>query len=330
MPITNFAVVKKYSMTLIHSSDIEQANCELSTILDMLRWTVSQFNQADLFFGHGTDNSWDEAVCLVMHVLHLEQDMIQRTDEHVLNAKLLTAEKVAIAELVARRVNQRLPLAYLTNQAWFCGLPFFVDERVLVPRSPFAEYIEKRFAPWITSEPEHILDLCTGSACIAIALAYEFPDALVDAVDISDDALAVAEINIQEHDLIGRVFPIKSDLMQALTGQSYDLIVSNPPYVDAEDMDDLPEEFHREPELGLAAGEDGLSLVDNILRQAVDHLKPRGWLFVEVGNSQVHMMEKYPDLAVEWLDFERGGHGVFAISAEALSAFWRKKTNRNN
>ena len=304
------------------NTGVQQAVSQLETILDMVRWSVSRFNEAGLHYGHGTDNAWDEAVSLVLQLLYLPQNMPQQTSEQLFHARLTEDEKLLIAELVMRRVEERIPVAYLTNQAWFCGLPFYVDERVLVPRSPFAELINNHFQPWLTSEPEHILDLCTGSACIAIALAYQFEEAQVDAVDISDDALEVAELNITEHDLSHRVYPIKSDLMSALKGQTYDLIVSNPPYVDAEDMADLPEEFHHEPELGLAAGIDGLDLVDTILRDAPKHLNDGGWLFVEVGNSEVHMEQKYPGLELQWLAFEFGGHGVFAIEKAALENYF--------
>lgn len=311
-------------MTQIDDIQAAIAQSELHSVLDFIRWATSRFNQAELYYGHGTDNPWDEAISLVLQALHLPQDMIQVSNETVLNAGLTQLEKQDIIALVSRRVNERIPLPYLTNQAWFCGLPFFVDERVLVPRSPFAELIKSRFKDWLVNKPENILDLCTGSGCIAIALANEFESANVDAVDISDDALAVAEINIEGHHLAHRVFPIKSDLMQALEGQMYDLIVSNPPYVDAEDMADLPDEFHHEPELGLAAGDDGLILVDIILRQAAAHLTKQGWLFVEVGNSFVHVEEKYAGLDLQWLEFEHGGQGVFAVNNAALEAYWAK------
>lgn len=306
------------------SDDPQHAIDELHTLLDWVRWAVSQFNQAGLYYGHGTDNSWDEAVTLVLHALHLPHTMPQQTSDQLFNARLTKAERQEVLALISRRVNERVPLAYLTNEAWFCDLPFYVDERVLVPRSPYAELIKKRFAPWLEHEPVHIMDLCTGSGCIAIALAYAFEHAQVDAVDISEDALAVAEINVEEHQLNGRVFPIQSDLMSALKGQTYDLIVSNPPYVDAEDMSDLPDEFHHEPELGLAAGDDGLDLVDTILREAPAHLTDNGWLFVEVGNSEVHMTSRYPELKLEWLEFAQGGHGVFAISRQSLVEYWQQ------
>ncbi len=305
--------------------DLQEVTSELQSILDMVRWSVSRFNEAGLFYGHGTDNAWDEAVSLVLQLLHLPQDMVQQTGEQIFHSRLTQSEKSLIVKMIERRVNERIPAAYLTNQAWFCGLPFYVDERVLVPRSPYAELITKHFTDWLSDEPKNILDLCTGGGCIAIALAYAFEQALVDAVDISPDALEVAEINIAEHDLSERVFPIQSDLMSALRGQQYDLIVSNPPYVDQEDMDDLPDEFRHEPELGLAAGLDGLDLVDSILQQAPQHLSDNGWLFVEVGNSQVHMNERYPGLPLTWVDFEQGGHGVFVINKAALLEYWQSQ-----
>lgn len=304
--------------------DDQQIAEDLHTILDMVRWSVSCFNQAGLFYGHGTDNPWDEAVSLVLQLLHLHQELTLQTGDQLFHSRLTKAEKLKIIAIVKRRAQERIPVPYLTNQAWFCDLPFFVDERVLIPRSPIAELIQNNFEEWMgDSEPQHILDLCTGGGCIAIALAYAFVEAQVDAVDISQDALDVAELNITEHGLNHRVYPIKSDLMAALQGQQYDLIVSNPPYVDAEDMDDLPEEFHHEPELALAAGTDGLDLVDSILRQAPIHLTDNGWLFVEVGNSEVHMYTRYPELPIQWIEFANGGHGVFAISKNDLVEYWR-------
>lgn len=308
--------------TVEQQIDFNEASAELHTILDVIRWSVSRFNESGLYFGHGTDNAWDEALSLVLQVLHLPF----QGHEQLYPAKLTTSEKELIFAYVEQRIEKKIPVAYLTNVAWFCNLPFFVDERVLVPRSPFAELIQKEFSPYINSQPESILDLCTGSACIAIALAYQFPNSVVDAVDISDDALAVADINIQEHGLTERVLPIKSDLMSALEGHKYDLIVSNPPYVDAEDMADLPQEFHYEPEIGLAAGNDGLDLVDVILKEAPDHLNDGGWLFVEVGNSLVHVADKYPGLDLNWVEFELGGDGVFAIQKEALQQYFEQES----
>lgn len=297
-----------------------QAVRDLHSLLDLMRWCATQFNQTGLYYGHGTDNPWDEAVSLVLQSVHLPHD----SPQELFAARLTEAEKAQIVALAQRRVNERIPLAYLTHQAWFAGLPFYVDERVLVPRSPFSELIQGHFAPYLDFEPDTILDMCTGSACIAIAAANAYSDAEVDAVDISADALAVAEINIQDHALSDRVFPIQSDLFENLSGQCYDLIIANPPYVDAEDMADLPEEFHHEPELGLAAGEDGLDLVHSLLKQGPDYMSDRGWLFVEVGNSMVHVQQQYPDLPLVWIDFEQGGHGIFAISNKDLK-IWLSK-----
>ncbi|WP_100656273.1 50S ribosomal protein L3 N(5)-glutamine methyltransferase [Alteromonas flava] len=296
---------------------LDQAINDLASILDFVRWSVSRFNDADLFFGHGTDNAWDEAVTLVMSALHLPQNLSDVTGEALFHAKLTHSERQKIAELVLKRVQTRLPLPYLTNQAWFCGFPFYVDERVLIPRSPFAELIQQAFAGYV-NEPRTILDLCAGGGCIAIALAHAFPDADVDALDISTDAIDVANINIQEHGLESRVVAMQSDVFSALTQQRYDLIVSNPPYVDAEDMADLPAEFQHEPELALAAGEDGLDLVETIINQAANYLTDSGWLFVEVGNSMVHFADRFPGLTVEWVELEQGGDGIFAVSKAAL------------
>ncbi|WP_026971391.1 50S ribosomal protein L3 N(5)-glutamine methyltransferase [Aliagarivorans marinus] len=293
---------------------IEEAVEELHTIQDMLRWAVSRFNDAGIFYGHGTDNAWDEAVQLILPSLHLPLDI----DPGVRHSRLTKQERQHLVELIVRRVHERTPVPYLTNQSWFAGLQFYVDERVLVPRSPCAELIEQRFEPWVVNEPTRVLDLCTGSGCIAIACAYAFPEAEVDAVDISEDALAVAEINIQDHGLEQQVIPLQSDGFKQLTGQRYDLIVSNPPYVDAEDMASLPSEFHHEPELGLASGNDGLELTKHILAHAADHLNPGGLLFVEVGNSQIHLSEQFPEVPFTWIEFAHGGHGVFAISREQL------------
>ncbi|GAA4872363.1 50S ribosomal protein L3 N(5)-glutamine methyltransferase [Ferrimonas pelagia] len=296
---------------------IDEAVNELHTIDDMLRWCVSRFNAAGIYYGHGTDNPWDEAVALVMHTVHLPLEL----GPQVRSARLTSTEKHRIVELAIRRVRERVPVPYLTNSAWFAGFEFYVDERVLVPRSPFAELIENEFTPWLYNKPvHHVLDLCTGSACIAIACAHTFPDAQVDAVDISPDALEVAQMNIENHGLLDRVYPIESDGFSVLKGQKYDLIVSNPPYVDADDMADLPDEFHHEPELGLASGHDGLELTRSILAQAADQLTEGGLLFVEVGNSMVALSEQFPELPFTWLEFERGGHGVFMLTREQLVA----------
>lgn len=295
---------------------VDEAVNELQTIQDMVRWTVSRFNAAQIYYGHGTDNSWDEAMNLILPSVYLPLEI----PAEIYSTKLVASERHRIVERVLRRINDRIPVAYLTNKAWFCGLEFYVDERVLIPRSPIAELINKRFEPLIADEPEHILDLCTGSGCIAVACAYAFPDAEVDAVDISVDALAVAERNIEAHELTHRVMPIRSDLFRDIPEIKYELIVTNPPYVDAEDMSDLPEEFRREPELGLAAGSDGLKLVRRILADAPDYLTDNGLLICEVGNSMVHLIEAYPDIPFTWLEFEHGGDGVFMLTREQLIA----------
>jgi len=292
----------------------DEAVNELVTIQDMVRWAVTEFNRAGLFYGHGTDNAWDEAVQLILPSLNLNL----QSNITILQSRLTKRERQMLVELVVTRIEQRIPVPYLTNSAWFAGLEFYVDERTLVPRSPIAELIEAKFKPWVETAPKRILDLCTGSGCIAIACAYEFPDAEVDAVDLSEDALEVADINIQNHGLSEQVFPIQSDLFSGVENEKYDLIVSNPPYVDAEDMEHLPEEYKHEPELGLACGHDGLDLVREMLRQAAGMLNDNGVLFVEVGNSQVHLEAAYPDIPFQWIEFSIGGHGVFALTKAQL------------
>ena len=297
---------------------IDEAVSELRTVNDMMRWAVSQFNAAGLFYGHGTDNAWDEAVQLILPSLHLPPYI----SEEIRTSRLTRSERQQLADLVARRVDERIPAAYLTNKAWFCGLEFYVDERVIVPRSPIGELIGKRFAPWLSHEPRRVMDLCTGSGCIAIALAQAFPEAEVDAIDISPDALDVTQINIEMYGLEEQVIPMASDLMDDLpVGLTYDLIVSNPPYVDAEDMFDLPEEFRHEPELALAAGDDGLILAKRILATAAERLSEEGVLVVEVGNSYVHLQQQFPDVPFTWVEFEQGGHGVFVITKAQLDAY---------
>lgn len=288
---------------------------ELQTLRDLIRWAISRFNEAGLYYGHGTDNAWDEAVALVLHTLFLPHDV----NPSVMDARLTAKEKETLHRLIQRRVDERIPLPYLTHEAWFAGASFFVDERVLVPRSPIAELIENHFQPWIEEDAVYsILDLCTGSGCIAIACAQAFPHAKVDASDISDDALAVAKINVLRHEVEDRVELIKSDLFAGLAGKKYDIIVSNPPYVDEEDMASLPKEYHHEPKLGLEAGKTGLDLAVKILKEASQHLNPNGILIVEVGNSEFALVEKFTDIPFVWLEFERGDGGVFLLTAEEL------------
>jgi len=292
---------------------LPEAVQELATMRDFARWGYSQFNAAGLFFGHGTDNGLDEAVTLVLHALHLPHDM----PEILWETRLTTTEKQAVYALLQSRIEQRKPAAYLTGEIWFAGLQLYVDERVLVPRSPLAETIEQGFAPW--KQPEGItavLDLCTGGGCIALACAAHLPAAMVDATDISADALAVAEINLKEYGLEQRVRLWQGDLFQSIPSAKYDVIVSNPPYVPQAEFEALPDEYHFEPELGLVAGQDGLSVVRRILAQAADYLKPNGILMVEVGIAKDALMEAYPQVPFIWLEFTRGGEGVFLLDAE--------------
>lgn len=293
---------------------VDEAVNELHTIQDMLRWTVSRFNAAGLYYGHGTDNPWDEAVALVLPTLFLPLDF----PADMRNCRLTPSERHRIVERVLRRINDRVPVAYLTNSAWFCGMEFYVDERVLVPRSPIGELIQNHFDGLLPREPLRILDMCTGSGCIAITCAAEFPDAEVDAVDISTDALTVAEQNIYAHALEQRVIPIRSDVFRDLPQDKYDLIVTNPPYVDAEDIADMPDEYHHEPAIGLASGMDGLKLTKRILAGAPDYLAEDGVLICEVGNSMVHLEAQYPEIPFTWLEFEHGGLGVFMLTRQQI------------
>lgn len=287
---------------------------DLQTVRDYLRFASSRFAASSLFFGHGTDNVWDEAVQLVMRSLHLPLE----NNTLFLDARLTREERTLIVDRINRRVNERVPLAYLLGEAWFMGMPFNVDERVLVPRSPIGELLENGLQPWLgDTSVTRVLDLCTGSGCIGIGAAMVFDEAEVDLSDISEDALAVAESNIELHGVGDRVRTVKSDVFASVTGQ-YDVILSNPPYVDAQDLASMPEEYLHEPELGLAAGQDGLDIAHRILAGAADHLTENGLLIVEVGNSWVALDEAYPELPFTWLEFENGGDGVFLLRAEDL------------
>ncbi|MBR9912082.1 MAG: 50S ribosomal protein L3 N(5)-glutamine methyltransferase [Gammaproteobacteria bacterium] len=290
---------------------------ELITIRDYLRWATSRFNAAHLFFGHGTDNAWDEAVQLIMPSLHLPWD----SSPDLLNARLTSDERKLLVELIERRISERIPAAYLTGKAWFAGLEFYVDERVLVPRSPLAEMIGEQFQPWLTVWPERVLDLCTGSGCIGIACARQFADAEVILSDIDAGALQVAQANIDKHRLGDQVSAVQSDLFSGLVGQSFDLIVSNPPYVNAEDLDTMPAEFRAEPAIALGSGNDGLAFTRRLLREARAHLRDGGLLVVEVGNSWPALEAAYPSVPFTWVELADGGHGVFTLSAEQLDQY---------
>lgn len=287
---------------------------DLHTVRDYLRYVSSRFADSPLYFGHGTDNVWDESVQLVMRSLHLPLE----NNTVFLDARLTREERALILDRMQRRIDDRVPLAYLLGEAWFMGLPFHVDERVLVPRSPLGELIQGGLQPWLGNKPVgRILDLCTGSGCIGIAAASVFEDAEVDLADISTDALDVAAVNIDYHEVGDRVSTVRSDVFDGLEGR-YDVILSNPPYVDADDIADMPAEYGHEPELGLAAGGDGLDIAHRILARAADYLNPGGLLIVEVGNSWVALQEAYPDMPFTWLEFENGGDGVFLLTAEDL------------
>lgn len=292
----------------------QAAIAELITVRDWLRWAATQFEGAELFYGHGTDNAWDEAAALVLAVIKAPWNKLAAISD----ARLTRVEREQLFLLIEQRITTRKPLAYLTGEAYFAGLAFEVNEQVLVPRSPIAELIAAGFEPWLMQEPEQILDLCTGSGCIGIACAMAFDQAQVTLSDISPAAIEVAQRNINRHKLAERVDAVESDLFCNLVGSCYDLIVSNPPYVDAEDMASLPEEFKAEPKLALESGVDGLNFTRRLLTEASAHLKPKGLLVVEVGNSWPALESAYPNVPFTWLEFEHGGHGVFALTKEQL------------
>ncbi len=290
---------------------------QLNTLRDFLRFGASQFNRQALFFGHGTASAIDDAQALIAHALHLPPVL----DASILDARLLDEEKRDILALFEKRMTQRVPVPYLTQRAYFCELPFYVDERVLIPRSPIAELIQSRFKPfYLGAPPEAILDLCTGGGCIGIATAYAFEDAEVVLSDISEDALTVATKNIVMHGLEDRVRICQSDLFQNVAGK-YDIIVTNPPYVDAEDLADMPEEFGHEPVQALASGTLGLDHPLQIFLQAADHLTGTGLLIMEVGNSAGHLASMFPDIDFNWVNLEQGGQGVLVMSHLELEEF---------
>lgn len=289
---------------------------ELHTLRDWLRWAVSRFNEAKLFYGHGTDNAYDEAAWLILHTLHLPNDRL----EPFLEARLTRAERLAVLNILEQRLVRRIPAAYLTCEAWLGPYRFYVDERVIVPRSYFAELLAEHMAPWIT-DPEHIhtaLDLCTGSGCLAILMAEAFPGAMIDAVDVSSDALAVARRNVADYELEDRVHLIQSDLLDGLHGRRYDLIICNPPYVTADSMAALPAEYRHEPELALAAGDDGLDIVRRLLAAAPQYLTEHGLLFVEVGHNADIVEAAFPDQPLTWIDAPSGEGKIFMLGRAEL------------
>ena len=327
-------------------AELEEAREQLVSIRDFIRFSVTQLRNYDVVVAQGTTDEFAEASAIVLHSLALDWS----ANEQILDCRLTTSEKQLVLSLLEERIAERKPLSYLINLSYFCDLPFYVDERVLIPRSPIAELIRQQFHPYFDvnelakplgksvneqaaafydhglevkqlSQPERIIDLCTGSGCIAIALATRFVDALVDAVDIDKSALEVAMVNVDHHDLGHQVNVIESDLFAKIPAEhQYELIVTNPPYVDAAIMAELPPEFLYEPEHALAAGQDGLDLVHRILFEAPDYLSPEGLLVCEVGDSEWALKQAYPEIQFDWLKFAHGGHGVFAITYDELMA----------
>jgi ribosomal protein L3 glutamine methyltransferase len=305
-------------MSLLTANFFPNAAEELFTLRDWLRFTVSRFEDSDIFFGHGTDNAYDEAVWLLLAALHLPQDTLN----NFLDARLLASERKHLLHLIELRVTQHVPTAYLVHEAWLRGFKFYVDERVIVPRSFIAELLEQQFAPWIEF-PEMIesaADICTGSGCLGILLANAFPNAAIDVVDISPDALDVANININNYGLQQQISAVQSDMFSALQGKTYDLIISNPPYVDALAMSTLPQEYRNEPQLALGSGQDGLDHTHTLLREAPQHLNAGGLLVVEIGHNRDALLAAYPHLPFVWMEVDAGDAFVFLIQREALLA----------
>lgn len=293
---------------------------QFDTLLDFLRFGVSEANRHQLYYGHGTDNPEDDIKSLVLASLCLPFD----TRDLLLQARLTTEEKEYLTKQLIRRIHEKIPVPYLINLSYFCDLPFYVDNRVLIPRSPIAELINQQFTPWLEVENvQNVLDLCTGSGCIAIACHYAFPDASIIGIDLSESALQVAEINRQRHGLDEeQLMFIQSDCWTKVPHKQYDLIVSNPPYVGDEEMDTLPAEYLHEPDMALRTGKNGLEIVEKILENAHRYLTDEGILVVEVGNSDLALAEAYPDLPFIWLEFENGGQGVFLLTCEQLKTYF--------
>ena len=289
---------------------------ELSSIRDWLRYAVSQFEDSDVFFGHGTSNAYDEAVWLIFGFLHLPHDTI----ENFLDAHLTSKEKKDLSFLIEKRINDKIPTAYLLNEAWLRDYKFYVDERVIVPRSLIAESLSENLYPWI-NDPEKIysaLDLCTGSGCLGIMMAHSFQNAMIDLVDLSEKALQVAEINVNHYGLHDRIELIQSDLFNGLEGKKYDLIISNPPYVNQTSVDSFPMEFLKEPSMALGSGEDGLDHTIRIIHEAKQHLNDDGMLIVEIGHNKEILLKKFPKLQFQWLDVSLGNDFVFMLEKSQL------------
>lgn len=307
--------LERLEYSLMTSINTKELATELNTLRDCIRWAVSAFNAAELSFVQGMPNALDEAVYLCLAALHLPPDF----GENYFDCKLTLAERKAVLDYYRQRIEQKKPAAYITNEAWFAGMSFYVDERVLIPRSPFAELIHQQFSPWVIDEEVHnILELCTGSGCIAIACAHAFENANVVASDISADALAVAEINRHNYGLEDRLELVQSDIFENVPNRQYDLIISNPPYISDQEMTELSDELKSEPALGLVAGELGLDIVIPMLKQAREFLSDKGILVIEVGYSWPTLEAALPNVPLLWLDFEFGGDGVFMLTAEQL------------
>lgn len=293
-----------------------QAESQLHTFRDLLRFSVSRFNEAGLFFGHGSSNAYDEAAYLILHTLHLPPDQM----EIFLDARLTNMEVSQVLGIVKRRALEKIPAAYLTQEAWLGDFSFYVDKRVLIPRSFIAELLREQLSPWVSdpSSVHSVLDLCTGSGCLAILLAHAFENATIDATDISDEALEVANKNVEDYDLNPRVHLLQSDLFGALEGRLYDLIISNPPYVNAESMASLPEEYRHEPRNALASGNDGLEATKEILKRAADYLTNEGMLIVEIGHNRAALEESFPQTPFTWLETSAGDGFVFMLTRDHL------------
>lgn len=292
------------------------ASTELLTIRDWLRYAVSQFEASDIFYGHGTDNAYDEAVWLVMSALHLPMDTLN----NFFDARITSAERSKLSKLLEQRISSHIPTAYLVKEAWLQGLKFFVDERVLVPRSFIAELLNDDLSPWIEYPElvESAADICSGSGCLGIMLASAFPNAAIDVVDISNDALDVANINIANYGLQDQITAIKSDMFTALKGRKYDVIISNPPYVDAPSMEELPSEYRNEPQIALGSGNDGLDHTHTLLREAGHYLNENGILIVEIGHNRDALQAAYPNIAFNWLEVSSGNEFVFLLTKAQL------------